>query len=69
MLEEEPIKGDYRYLYIWYTSDWTHVTYYEYILHCDRSHAIYTRYILQFNVENTPGLVDSIFKIHLERHM
>ena len=40
-----------------------HMQLIEYMLRCDISNETYTRNILQFNVENTSGLVDSIFKI------
>ena len=39
----------------------------DYMLLCDRSSANYTRNILQFNAENTQGVVDSIIKVHLEK--
>ena len=38
----------------------------EYMLRYDRSNATHTQNILQFYVENTPGLVDSAFKRHLD---
>ena len=63
---ERPIKGETRYLYILYSNRLNTCNLYEYMLQCDRSKETYTRNILQFNIENIPGLVDSIFKIHLD---
>ena len=59
---EQPMKGETRHLYIWYSKRLNTCNLYEYMLQCDISNETYTQNILQFNAEKLPGPCRQHFK-------
>ena len=49
---EQPVKAGFRYLYIWYPSDWRHATFMcMHMLQCDSSHNTITQSISETNIK------------------